>query len=196
MSKLSREAKLERKTAEVEISVWVNLDGKGEAYVDTGVKFLDHLLVTIAKHALFDLTVKAKGDLKHHVCEDVALVLGEAISKALRDRRGIRRFGFAYVPMDDSLARAAVDLGGRPYVCLDLLVDQPQVEDIRVEDLKHFFASLAQTSKSNIHLAVIYGENSHHKIEAAAKALAIALKDATSLEPRRENAVPSAKGVI
>jgi len=196
VSKPSREAKLERKTAEVEISVWVNLDGKGEAYVDTGVKFLDHLLVTIAKHALFDLTVKAKGDLKHHVCEDVALVLGEAISKALRDRRGIRRFGFAYVPMDDSLARAAVDLGGRPYICLDLLVDQPQVEDIRVEDFKQFFASLAQTSKSNIHLAVIYGENSHHKIEAAAKALAIALKDATSLEPRRENAVPSAKGVI
>ena len=194
--KQSREAKLERKTAEVEISVWINLDGKGEAQVDTGVKFLDHLLATMAKHALFDLTVKAKGDLKHHVCEDVALTLGEALNKALKERKGIRRFGFAYVPMDDSLARAAVDLGGRPYICLDFNVDQPQIEDMKVEDLKHFFASLAQTSKSNIHLTVVYGENLHHKVEAAAKALAVALKDAVSLEPKRENVVPSAKGVI
>ncbi|MEM3673809.1 MAG: imidazoleglycerol-phosphate dehydratase HisB [Candidatus Bathyarchaeia archaeon] len=194
--KRNREAKVERKTAEVEISAWINLDGKGEVQIDTGVKFLDHMLSTMAKHALFDLTVKANGDLKHHVCEDVALTLGEALNKALKERKGIRRFGFAYVPMDDSLARAVVDLGGRPYICLDLKVDQPQVEDMKVEDLKHFFASLAQTSKSNIHLAVVYGENLHHKIEAVVKALAIALKDAVSLEPKIGDVVPSAKGVI
>ncbi|PMB75116.1 MAG: imidazoleglycerol-phosphate dehydratase, partial [Candidatus Bathyarchaeota archaeon] len=120
----------------------------------------------------------------------------EALDKVLKERKGIRRFGFAYVPMDDSLARAAVDLGGRPYTCLDLNVDQPQVEDMKVEDLKHFFATLAQTSKSNIHLAVVYGENLHHKVEAAVKALAIALRNAVSLEHKRANVVPSAKGVI
>lgn len=196
MIKVNREAKAERKTREVEISVWINLDGKGESYIDTEIKFLDHLLATLAKHALFDLEVKARGDLKHHVCEDVALTLGEAINKALRDRKGIRRFGFAYVPMDDSLARAAVDLGGRPYARLELSIDQPQIEDMMVEDLRHFFVSLTQTSKSNIHLAVIYGENMHHKIEAVAKALAIALKDAVSIEPRRKDTVSSVKGVI
>jgi len=194
--KRNREAKVERKTAEVEISAWINLDGKGEAQIETGVKFLDHMLSTMAKHALFDLTVKAAGDLKHHVCEDVALTIGDALDKALKERKGIRRFGFAYVPMDDALAMAAVDLGGRPYICLNLNIDQTQVEDMKVEDLKHFFASLAQTSKSNIHLAVVYGENLHHKIEAAVKALAIALKDAVSLEPKKADVVPSAKGVI
>ncbi|MEM3640475.1 MAG: imidazoleglycerol-phosphate dehydratase [Candidatus Bathyarchaeia archaeon] len=193
---MNREATVERKTAEVEISVWINLDGKGEALADTGVKFLDHILKTIARHALFDLTLKAKGDLKHHICEDVALALGEALNRALRERRGIRRFGFAYVPMDDSLARAAVDLGGRPYVRLDLPIDQPQIEDMKIEDLKHFFVSLAQTSKSNIHLAVVYGENLHHEVEAVVKALAIALKDAVSLELKREGVIPSVKGVI
>jgi imidazoleglycerol-phosphate dehydratase len=140
--------------------------------------------------------LKAEGDLKHHTCEDVALALGEAFNAALQDRRGIRRFGFAYVPMDDSLARAAVDLGGRPYVCIDFSADQHQIEDLKVEDLKHFIASFAQTSKSNIHLSVIYGENLHHKVEAAAKALALALKDAVSLEPRIEGSIPSVKGVI
>lgn len=188
--------RFQAKNREVEISVWINLDGKGNANIETGVKFLDHLLATIAKHGLFDLNVKAKGDLKHHVCEDVALTLGEAIDKALEDRRGIRRFGFAYVPMDDSLARAVVDLGRRPYTHLSLSIDQPQIEDIKAEDLKHFFMSFAQTLRSNIHLAVVYGENLHHKVETAAKALAIALKEAVSLERRRKDIIPSAKGVI
>lgn len=191
----SREAKVCRETVEVKISVSLSLDGEGKANVNTGIKFLDHMLTTIAKHALFDLTVKAEGDLKHHVCEDVALTLGEALNQALKDRRGVRRFGAAYVPMDDALARAVVDLGGRPYLKLDLQLNQPAVEDMKTEDLTHFFSSLTQTSKSNIHLAVLYGENSHHKVEAAVKSFAFAIKEAVSPEPRRTD-VPSAKGVI
>jgi imidazoleglycerol-phosphate dehydratase len=191
-----REAKVSRETAEVKIFIHLSLDGEGKADVNTGIKFLDHLLATVAKHALFDLAVKAEGDLKHHVCEDVALALGEAVNQALEDRRGIGRFGFAYVPMDDALARAVIDLGGRPYLKLDLQLNQPQIEDMKTEDLSHFFSSLAQTSKSNIHLAVLYGENSHHKVEATVKAFALAIRNAVSLEPRREGVIPSAKGVI
>jgi len=191
-----REAKVTRETAEVKISVCLSLDGEGKADVNTGIRFLDHMLTTIAKHALFNLTVKAEGDLKHHISEDVALALGEAINQALKDRKGIRRFGFAYVPMDDALARAVIDLGGRPCLKLDLQLNQPYVEDMKTEDLDHFFSSLAQTSKSNIHLAVLYGENSHHKVEAAVKAFALAIKNAVSLESRREGVIPSAKGVI
>lgn len=190
-----RETKVLRETAEVKISVYLNLDGEGKADVNTGIKFLDHMLTTVAKHALFDLTVKAEGDLKHHVSEDVALTIGEALNQTLRDRKGIKRFGFAYVSMDDALARAVIDLGGRPYLKLDLQLSQPTVEDMKTEDLTHFFSSLAQTSKSNIHLAVLYGENSHHKVEAAVKAFALAIKEAVSPEPRRTG-VPSAKGVI
>lgn len=191
-----REAKVERKTSEVNISVWLSVDGRGRTNVETGNNFLNHLLVTLAKHSLFDLTVRAEGDLKHHVCEDVALTLGKALNQAVEKRKGIKRFGFAYVPMDDSLARAVVDLGGRPYINLNLRLKQAQIEDLKTEDIEHFFASFVQTSESNIHLEVLYGENDHHKVEAAIKALATALKEAVSCEPRREGEVPSAKGVL
>jgi imidazoleglycerol-phosphate dehydratase len=191
-----RQARVERKTTEVDIIIELNVDGKGKGNVETGIKFLNHLLVTLAKHALFDLTVKAKGELKHHVSEDVALTLGEALQKALAEKRGIRRFGSAYVPMDDSLARAAVDLGGRAYSSLDLKLSQPQIEDLKTEDIEHFFDSFAQTSKLNLHLTVLYGTNDHHKIEAAVKALALALREAVTLEPRMKHEIPSAKGVL
>jgi len=191
-----REARVERKTTEVDIIVELNIDGKGKGNVKTGITFLNHLLVTLAKHSLFDLTVKATGELKHHVSEDVALTLGEALQKALAKKRGIRRFGSAHVPMDDSLARAAVDLGGRAYSSLDLKLSQPQIEDLKTEDIEHFFESFAQASKSNIHLTVLYGSNDHHKIEAAVKALALALRQAVTPEPRIRNQVPSAKGVL
>jgi len=191
-----RKAKVERKTAEVDITVKLNIDGEGKGEVETGFKFLDHLLITLAKHALFDVTVKAKGELKHHVCEDVALTLGEALQKAIAEKRGIRRFGSAHVPMDDSLARAAVDLGGRAYSNLDLKLSQPQIEDLKTEDIEHFFNSLAQASKSNLHLTVLYGTNDHHKIEAAVKALALALREAVTLESRMGFEIPSAKGVL
>ena len=191
-----RKAKAERKTTEVDITVKLNIDGEGKGKVETGIKFLDHLLITLAKHSLFDITVKAKGELKHHVCEDVALTLGEALQKALAEKKGIRRFGSAYVPMDDSLARAAVDLGGRAYSSLDLKISQPQIEDLKTEDIEHFFNSLVQASESNLHLAVLYGTNDHHKIETAVKALAIALREAVTLESRARFEIPSAKGVL
>jgi imidazoleglycerol-phosphate dehydratase len=191
-----RKAKVERKTTEVDITVKLNIDGEGKGEAETSIKFLDHLLITLAKHSLFDVTVKAKGELKHHLCEDIALTLGEALQKATAEKKGIRRFGSAYVPMDDSLARAAVDLGGRAYSSLDLKLSQPQIEDLKTEDIEHFFNSLAQASKSNLHLAVLYGTNDHHKIEAAVKALALALREAVTLESRAEFEVPSAKGVL
>ena len=191
-----REAKVERKTTEVDIVVQLNVDGKGEGKVETGIKFLNHLLITLAKHSLFDLTIKASGELKHHVSEDVALTLGEALQKAIAEKKGIKRFGSAYVPMDDSLARAAVDLGGRAYSSLELKISQPQIEDLKTEDIEHFFHSFAQASKSNLHLKVLYGSNDHHKIEAAVKSLALALGRAVTLEARIRDQVPSAKGVL
>jgi len=191
-----RTARVERKTTEVDIVVELNVDGRGKGNVKTGIKFLDHLLTTLAKHSLFDLSVRAKGELKHHVCEDVALALGKALNQALTDKKGIRRFGSAFVPMDESLARAVVDLGGRPYSNLDLKLGRAKIEDMKTEDIEHFLASFAQTSKLSLHLAVLYGTNEHHKIEAATKALAVALKEAVTREPRMASEVPSAKGVL
>ncbi|MCX6659956.1 MAG: imidazoleglycerol-phosphate dehydratase HisB [Candidatus Bathyarchaeota archaeon] len=185
-----------RETAEVNISVQLNLDGRGIVNIDTGNRFLNHMLTTLAKHALVDLEVKASGDLKHHLSEDIALTVGDAINKALGDKRGIRRFGSALVPMDDSLARAAIDLGGRPYLSLDLKIQSSEIEDLKTEDIDHFFSSLVQSSESNIHLTVLYGTNDHHKVEAATKALALALKEACSPEPRILDMIPSTKGEL
>ncbi len=191
-----RKVKVERKTKEVNITVELDVDGKGKIEVETGIKFLNHLLVTLAKHGLFDLKVKATGDLKHHISEDVALVLGEALRKVVDKGQGIKRFGSAYVPMDESLARATVDLGGRPYIIRNLRLMQPEIEDLKTEDIEHFFDSLAQASKANLHITVLYGSNEHHKIEAAVKALALALREALQLDPRIGDQVPSAKGVL
>jgi imidazoleglycerol-phosphate dehydratase len=191
-----RKARVKRKTAEVDILVELNVDGKGKANTETGIKFLNHLLKTLAKHGLFDMMVKAKGDLKHHISEDVALTLGEALQKAVAEKKGIKRFGSAYVPMDDSLSRAVIDLGGRAYSFLDLKLKQTQIEDLKTEDVEHFLKSLAQASRSNLHLKILYGSNDHHKIEAAVKALALALRQAVALEPRIKGKVPSAKGML
>jgi imidazoleglycerol-phosphate dehydratase len=191
-----RKAKVKRKTKEVDITLELDVDGKGNVDVETGIKFLDHVLLTLAKHGLFDMKVKAEGDLVHHISEDVGLVLGEALQKVVAEGKGIKRFGSAYVPMDESLARATVDLGGRPYSIRNLRLMQSQVEDMKTEDIEHFFDSLVQTSKANIHITVIYGSNEHHKIEAAVKALALALRQALAEEPRIGDQVPSAKGVL
>jgi imidazoleglycerol-phosphate dehydratase len=191
-----RKVEAARKTKEVDITLELDVDGKGNADVETGIRFLDHILVTLAKHGLFDLKIKADGDLKHHISEDVALVLGEALNKATNKGKGIKRFGSAYVPMDESLARATVDLGGRAYSIRNLRLMQAQIEDLKTEDIEHFFDSLAQAAKANIHITVLYGSNEHHKIEAAVKALALALRQALSVEPRIGDQVPSAKGVL
>ena len=191
-----RKINAQRKTKEVDITLELNVDGTGNADVKTGIKFLDHMLLTLAKHGLFDLQVNATGDLTHHVAEDVALVLGEALNKAINQGKGIKRFGSAYVPMDESLARATVDLGGRPYSILNLRLLQSEIEDMKTEDMEHFFESLAQAAKVNIHVTLLYGSNQHHKIEAAMKALALALREAFTVEPRLGDQIPSAKGVL
>lgn len=191
-----RKVKIERKTKEVDITLELDVDGKGNADVETGIMFLNHILMTLAKHGLFDLKIKADGDLKHHISEDVALVLGEAINKATNKGMGIKRFGSAYVPMDESLARATVDLGGRAYSIRNLRLTQTMIEDLKTEDIEHFFDSLAQAAKANIHVTIMYGSNEHHKIEAAVKALALALKHALAVELRIGDQVPSAKGVL
>ena len=191
-----RKVNVERKTKEVDITLELNVDGTGNAKIQTGIKFLDHMLLTLAKHGLFNLQVNATGDLTHHVAEDVALVLGEALNKATNQGKGIKRFGSAYVPMDESLARATVDLGGRPYCIRNLRLLQSQIEDLKTEDMEHFFESLAQAAKANIHVTVLYGSNEHHKVEAAMKALALALREAFTMEPRLGDRIPSAKGVL
>jgi len=191
-----RKAESQRKTSEVEVTVALNIDGRGKSNVKTGTQFLDHILGTLAKHALFDLDVEATGDLKHHICEDVALALGEALSKALVEKKGIRRFSSAYVPMEDSLARAVVDLGGRPYVNLELRFASKEIEDLTTEDIVHFFHSLAMACKLDLHIAILYGENDHHKAEAATKALGLALREAVAYEARTLTEIPSTKGVL
>ncbi len=191
-----RKVKYQRKTSEVDVTIALNIDGVGKSKVNTRTKFLNHVLGTLAKHALFDLDVEAAGDLKHHLCEDVALALGEALTKALAEKRGIRRFGYAYVPMEDSLARAVVDLGGRPSFNLQLKFATKEIEDLTTEDIEHFFRSLAIASKLDLHITILYGENDHHKAEAATKALGLALREAVEYEARMLNQIPSTKGVL
>jgi imidazoleglycerol-phosphate dehydratase len=184
-----------RKTRETEVHVKVNLDAEGKADVDTGVSFLDHLITSLATHSLIDITAKVKGDLRHHAVEDLAICLGEALSKALGNREGINRFGYAAVPMDCSLAFSAVDLVKRPYSRIDLKLRGKKVEDMPSEDIYHFLETLATSLAANIHVWVEYGNNDHHKAEAAIKALALSLKQAMALDPRRKG-IPSSKGVI
>ena len=184
-----------RKTKETEVTAKVNLDGDGKAEVATGIAFFDHLLTSFATHSLIDVTAKVKGDLKHHAIEDLAIGLGEALSKALGSREGITRFGSAAVPMDDSLAFAAIDLVKRPYAVANLKLRGKKVEDMATEDIVHFFETLATSLCANIHVWTEYGGNDHHKAEATVKALALSLKQATSMDPRRKG-VPSSKGVI
>ncbi len=184
-----------RKTRETEVTVKVNLDGEGKIEVGTGIGFFDHLLTSFATHSLMNVTAKVKGDLKHHAIEDLAIGLGEALSKALGNREGITRFGFAAVPMDDSLAFAAVDLVKRPYAVVNLKLRGKKVEDMQTEDITHFFETLATSLSANIHVWTEYGGNDHHKAEATIKALALSLKQAVAMDPRRKG-VPSSKGVI
>jgi len=184
-----------RKTKETEVRVKVNLDGEGKTAVATSVPFLDHMLTSLATHSLIDIEASVKGDLVHHMVEDLALGLGEALNKALGTREGITRFGNAAAPMDCSLAFAAVDLVKRPYFKIDLKLRGKKVEDMPTEDILHFFESLTQTLQANLHIFVEYGSNDHHKAEAATKALALSLRQATAMDHRRKG-VPSSKGVI
>jgi imidazoleglycerol-phosphate dehydratase len=184
-----------RKTKETEVTAKVNLDGEGKTDTATGVAFFDHLLTSFATHSLIDVTAKVKGDLKHHSIEDLAIGLGEALSKALGNREGITRFGYVAVPMDESLAFAAVDLVKRPYAVINLKLKGKKVEDMATEDIVHFFETLATSLSANVHVWTEYGGNDHHKAEAAVKALALSLKQAVAMDPRRKG-IPSSKGAM
>jgi len=182
-----------RKTRETQINVTVNLDGDGTAEVGTGVSFFDHLIKTLAVHSQVNIKVNAEGDLKHHVIEDVAICLGEALRKAIGEGVGIDRFGYAIVPMDDALAFAAIDLVRRPYHRISLEIAGEFIEDTTREDIIHFLETLASFLQGNIHLWVQHGTNDHHRVEAAFKALALSLRQAVAISPERRG-VPSAKG--
>ncbi|MCS7146145.1 MAG: imidazoleglycerol-phosphate dehydratase [Nitrososphaerota archaeon] len=184
-----------RETAETNVKVQIALEGEGKFSGTTGLKFLDHMLTLLAYHSFMDLTVEANWDLKHHGVEDVAITLGQALSEALGDRERIARFGYALVPMDEALAEVAVDLAKRPHAAVNLGLSTPGVEDLAAEDILHFFQSLATTIPAAIHINVRYGLNDHHKVEAAVKALAIALRNAWQREPRRKGP-PSSKGAV
>ncbi len=194
MSEL-REAEVTRKTKETDITVKVQLEGTGNVKVDTSVKFLDHLVTSFATHSLIDIQIDATGDLIHHTAEDVALTIGEAINKALGERKSIKRFGFAIVPMDDALAYSAVDLVKRPFQVADLKIDKDGIEDMPAEDIYHFIQSFSTSLQANIHVIVEYGNNDHHKVEAAIKAMALSMREAMSADSRRDG-TPSSKGMM
>lgn len=191
-----RAASISRQTSETTVTVSLALDGSGNAQIKTGIGMLDHLLDQIARHGLFDLTVAATGDDVHHVVEDVGIVLGQAFTEALGDRRGIGRMGHAVVPMDDALALVAVDCSGRGYIVLDAFFGQLAVGDLPRELVGHFLRSFATEGRLNLHARILCGSDDHHKAEAIFKALARALDMATALDPRRGGEVPSTKGLI
>lgn len=193
-----RQARIERTTKETQIVLELALDGSGAAEVETGIGFLDHMLTLFAGHGLFDLTVQAGGDLEideHHTAEDVCICLGRAMDQALGDRSGIVRTAHAYVPMDETLARVVVDLSGRPYSVFDAEFTTPKLGDLSTDLLFHLFESIAIHGRMNLHAAVLYGRNDHHKAEGLFKALARAL-DAATRQDERRTGVPSTKGTL
>ncbi len=193
-----RSAQIERRTGETHVAVTLTIDGRGRADVATGVGFLDHMLALFAHHGLFDLVVRAEGDLHvdaHHTVEDVAIGLGQALDRALADRRGIVRTAHSYVPMDETLGFVALDLSGRPYAVIDVTWRSTSLGGIEPDLVRHFLETLAFHGRLNLHARVLYGLNDHHQAEALFKALARALDAATQIDPRREG-VPSTKGVL
>ncbi|MEM1942516.1 MAG: imidazoleglycerol-phosphate dehydratase HisB [Candidatus Caldarchaeum sp.] len=184
-----------RETRETRVEAEVNIDGAGVCSVSTGYRFLDHMVETLAKHSMIDISVSASGDLRHHVVEDTAIVLGTALEKALADRKSIRRFGYALIPMDEAVAYAAVDLVRRPKPVIDLRTKADVVEDIPVSEVVHFLETLATSMNATIHVKVLDGADDHHKVEAGFKALAVALRHAAEPDPRTTSA-PSTKGTM
>jgi len=195
---MTRTASLDRQTNETTISLALNLDGSGRHTVDTGVGFLDHMLTHVALHGLFDLEVKARGDLHvdaHHTIEDVAIVLGQALDRALDNRHGIQRMGHAFVPMDEALAFVALDLSGRPYSVIDASWHTPAIGQMPTSLVAHFLETIAVHGRMNLHARVHYGRDDHHQAEALFKALGRALRQAVALDERRLG-VPSTKGTL
>lgn len=196
---MPRTATVSRSTAETSIEVVLNLDGSGKFVTETGIGFFDHMLSHIAKHGVFDLEVRAKGDLhidQHHTVEDCGIALGEAFAQALGEKRGLVRSGSAYMPLDEALAFAAVDLSGRPYAALDLKLLGREIGGMPPDLFSHFLESFTFAMKANLHVKTLSGVNDHHKVEACFKAMARALDAACRVDPRRGGDVPSTKGTI
>jgi len=194
-----RTSQISRRTAETEITLHLNLDGSGQHEIATGIGFLDHMLAHLAVHGLFDLTLKAAGDLHvdpHHTVEDVALALGQAFDEALSDKKGLVRMGHAYVPMDETLAFVAVDFSGRPYTVMQSEWHTPAVGGIPTSLIPHFLESFAVAARCSLHARLLYGRDDHHQAEALFKALGRALDAATRIDPRRAGLIPSTKGIL
>ncbi len=194
-----RRATIERRTKETEITASVALDGSGRCEVATGIGFLDHMLEQLARHSLIDVELKANGDLHidgHHTTEDTAIVLGQALDKALGDRRGIRRFGEALSAMDGTLTRVVIDISGRPFLVWRVQFTQPKLGDLDTELVGHWFHALASNAGLTLHVETLYGDNNHHICESCFKGLARALRAAVEIDPRKADAVPSTKGVL
>jgi imidazoleglycerol-phosphate dehydratase len=191
---MQRMAEYERSTNETSISVSVNIDGRGDHSIDTSIPFMDHLLTTLSKHSMMDIRIKcvSRDGIRHHLIEDTAIVLARAVDKALGSREGIERFGYAIVPMDDSLAVASIDLVNRFYCIIDLRLSGG-IEGVAKEDIEHFLYSFASNLNSCMHINVVYGHNDHHKVESAIKALALALRNATRIT---KDGVASTKGIL
>jgi imidazoleglycerol-phosphate dehydratase len=194
-----REARVERKTGETEVAVRVNLDGSGAYTVDTGIGFLDHMLAQLARHALIDLEVAAKGDLHvdaHHTTEDTGIAIGQALDRALGERTGVQRYGHAYLPMDEALSRVALDLSGRAFLVWRVDFARDKVGDFDTELFREFFQALAGNARLTLHVETLYGANDHHVAESCFKALARALRAAVAIDPRKADQVPSTKGAL
>ncbi len=194
-----RTGSVERKTNETSIAIAVDLDGNGRYDVDTGIGFLDHMLEQLSRHSLIDLKVEADGDLHidaHHTTEDVGIAIGQAVNQALGDRKGINRYGHAYVPMDETLVRVALDLSNRPYLIWKVKFTQDRLGEMDTELFKEWFQAFAQAAGVTLHVECLYGDNNHHMVEACFKALARALREAVEIDPRKADAVPSTKGVL
>ena len=196
---MPRTATIHRKTTETDIRLGLALDGKGKSSVSTGIRFFDHMLVLVARHGAFDLKINARGDLdvdQHHTVEDVGIAFGEAVQKALGSKKGILRAGYFLIPMDETLAAAAIDLSGRPHCVVNAKIKAERVGDFTVELLEDFFQGFAQTARANVHLRCLYGRSSHHQVEAIFKAFARALRFAVSRDRRLKNVLPSTKELL
>ncbi|WP_408590462.1 imidazoleglycerol-phosphate dehydratase HisB [Novosphingobium sp.] len=194
-----RTGSISRKTAETDVSVTVNLDGNGVYDVDTGIGFLDHMIEQLSRHSLIDLTVRIKGDLHidgHHTTEDCGIAIGQAIAAALGDKRGITRYGTAYAPMDEALARVSLDISGRPVLVWKAAFTQAQLGSMDTEMFEHWFQSVAQNAGITLHVECLYGSNNHHIIEGIYKAFARALREGVAIDPRKADAIPSTKGQL
>ncbi len=194
-----REAKVARKTAETDIEVALNLDGTGKYDIQTGIGFLDHMLESLARHSLIDLKVRAEGDLHidfHHTTEDTGIAIGDAVHKALGDRRGIQRYASSMIPMDETLSCVSIDVSDRPYLIWKVDFSKPKLGEMDTELFKEWFQAFAQNARITLHVENIYGENNHHIVESCFKALARALRDATETDPRAADSIPSTKGTL